>query len=488
MRVGVHVVEGAEQLLLRVLVAAGAVAADADADRARAAALALRLPDGVQDALAHALEVAVGAAEVRQFDRHRILRVAVLAAAALEQQPHLDVVAVPLLEVDDRRSGAEVVAGVLAGDGVHRVRPELAATGRLGDGVADLLGHPRLVGAGRRLDLEGRHAGVLADGAFALGGHVDVLGDDGERLGRLGAGRLRPHRGLHRGAHVGWEVRRRLDDEVEHGIEESWQHVGEYNPNQKGSGIAGIRGQEQGCGCRDRMGQGMGVAVRRTGAVAALICMMAAVAVGQTPAQQERHARRLFQPQDLGQLEGPDRDLWQKPEQIMDALGIADRSVVADLGAGGGWFTIRLARRVGPQGIVYAEDVQQEMLDATSRRAAEGRADATCGRCSARPPTRGCPAPVDAVLIVDTYHEMDDPVKLLGNLRRALKPSGPRRHRGLPEGRVRPRAARSRIAIDPEVIVRDAEAAGLRLLRRETFLPYQFLLVFGPSQATSSAR
>ena len=58
---------------------------------------------------------------------------------------------------------------------------------------------------------------------------------------------------------------------------------------------------------------------------------------------------RLFPPQDLGLLEGPDRDAWQKPDQIMDALAIADGSAVADIGAGAGWFTIRVARRVGPQ-------------------------------------------------------------------------------------------------------------------------------------------
>jgi hypothetical protein len=59
---------------------------------------------------------------------------------------------------------------------------------------------------------------------------------------------------------------------------------------------------------------------------------------------------RIFSPKDLGLLEPPDREAWQKPEQVMDALQIAEDSVVADLGAGGGWFTIRLARRVGPRG------------------------------------------------------------------------------------------------------------------------------------------
>src|SRR5512144_557167 len=104
--------------------------------------------------------------------------------------------------------------------------------------------------------------------------------------------------------------------------------------------------------------------------MAALVVLAAVIALaGTASAQRGRHGR-LFPPQDLGLLEGPDRDAWQKPEQIMDALAIADGSVVADIGAGAGWFTIRLARRVGPRGKVYAQDVQRQMLEAIRRRVA----------------------------------------------------------------------------------------------------------------------
>ncbi len=68
------------------------------------------------------------------------------------------------------------------------------------------------------------------------------------------------------------------------------------------------------------------------------------------PAPQRPAHGRLFPPEDLGILESPDRDEWQQPDRIMDALSIAEASHVADVGAGGGWFTIRLARRVGPNG------------------------------------------------------------------------------------------------------------------------------------------
>jgi len=189
-----------------------------------------------------------------------------------------------------------------------------------------------------------------------------------------------------------------------------------------------------------------------------------------------RHGR-LFPPQDLGLLEGPDRDLWQMPGQIMDALGVADGSVVADLGAGGGWFTIRLARRVGPNGKVYAEDIQRLMLEATRRRIArEGLRNVEPVLGTESDP-RLPAGKIDAVLVVDTYHEINDPVPLLRNLARSLKPQGRvgvvdfKRDGWGPGPPIDER-------VDPDLIVRDAEAAGLKLARRETFLPYQFFLIF----------
>src|SRR6188508_255771 len=91
-------------------------------------------------------------------------------------------------------------------------------------------------------------------------------------------------------------------------------------------------------------------------------------ALQQKPGKAEVRNPRLFAPQDLGLLEPPDREAWQKPDQVMDALHVAEGTTVVDLGAGGGWFTLRLARRVGPNGRVYAVDVQRLMIEAISRR------------------------------------------------------------------------------------------------------------------------
>jgi predicted methyltransferase len=190
-----------------------------------------------------------------------------------------------------------------------------------------------------------------------------------------------------------------------------------------------------------------------------------------------RHGR-LFPPQDLGLLEGPDRDLWQKPAQIMDSLGVADGSVVADLGAGGGWFTIRLARRVGPNGIVYAEDIQSQMIEATERRVLREGLRNVHSVLGTPDDPRLPPGRVQAVLMVDTYHEIENPVTLLRNLAKSLKPGARvgivdfKMEGGGPGPPLEQR-------VDPDTIVRDAQTAGLRLLAREAFLPYQFFLVLG---------
>jgi ubiquinone/menaquinone biosynthesis C-methylase UbiE len=192
-------------------------------------------------------------------------------------------------------------------------------------------------------------------------------------------------------------------------------------------------------------------------------------------AAQQQHVR-LFRPEDLGLLEGPDRDAWQRPDQIMDALRIGDGSKVADLGAGSGWFTIRLARRVGPNGIVYAEDIQRQMLEAIKRRVDRENLP-WVHTVFGEPNDPKLPGQVDAVLMVDAYHEVDQPVVLLRNIARYLLPGGRIAIVDFtPEGGGPGPAMEDRV--DSERVIRDAAAAGLVLESRETFLRYQYMLVF----------
>ena len=108
------------------------------------------------------------------------------------------------------------------------------------------------------------------------------------------------------------------------------------------------------------------------------------------------------------------------------------------MGAGGGWFTVRLARRVGPNGVVFAQDVQQQMLESISRRVErEGFSNVRYIRGERLDPKlpRGA---LDAVLMVDTYHEFENPVRLLRGVGGALKPTGRVGIVELPQRRRRP--------------------------------------------------
>jgi len=218
------------------------------------------------------------------------------------------------------------------------------------------------------------------------------------------------------------------------------------------------------------------VRLRPVAALAVLAALVTALgAVGQA---QDRRQIRRFSPEKLGELEGPDREAWQKSDAIMDALGIADGSSVADLGAGGGWFTVRLARRVGPRGRVYAEDVQKEMIESMNRRITrEGLHNVTIVLGTEENP--GLPLKsVDAVLVVNSYAEVLKGVEWLRNVRSALKPNG---RIGIVDfrkdgwGPGPPLDER----IDEAVVIKDAQAANLRLISKDTPLPFQYLLVFG---------
>jgi SAM-dependent methyltransferase len=221
--------------------------------------------------------------------------------------------------------------------------------------------------------------------------------------------------------------------------------------------------------------------------VAVAVALSAASnASAQTPPARSQHGR-LFPPQDLGLLEAPDRDEWQRPQQILDALGVADASIVADVGAGSGWFTVRLARRVGPNGVVYAQDVQPEMLAAITRRVQReglGNVRPVLGRGS----DPHLPAGVlDAVLLVGVVHEIEDRVALFRNLGLALKPGG---RMGVVDFRAGDSGpgpdASDRVAA--ETIEAEAARAGLRLQRSEAFLPFQYFLIFSrPESATAGA-
>ena len=209
-----------------------------------------------------------------------------------------------------------------------------------------------------------------------------------------------------------------------------------------------------------------------------VVLAVTVLALASVTAQQRDTHPRLFPPEQLVMLEGPDRSEWQQPDRVMDALQIADGFRVADVGAGGGWFTIRLARRVGPNGRVYAEDIQPEMIVSIEQRVKREdlkNVEARSGTAS----DPNLPKGLNAVLMVDTYPQLREPIAVLKSIASSLGPNG---RFGIvefkPDGAGGPGPDQSE-RIEPEVIKRQAAAAGLKLLSHETFLKYQYMLIFG---------
>jgi len=118
------------------------------------------------------------------------------------------------------------------------------------------------------------------------------------------------------------------------------------------------------------------------------------------------------------------RDEWQQPDRVMDALGIKAGSAVGDIGAGGGYFTFHLAKRVGPNGKVYAEDILEEEVKKIRDRAESEKLVQVEGIVGTKDDPKLPAEKLDAVLIVNAYHEMREHDSMLRALFRALKPGG----------------------------------------------------------------
>lgn len=176
-------------------------------------------------------------------------------------------------------------------------------------------------------------------------------------------------------------------------------------------------------------------------------------------------------------LDRPDRADREQPDKVLDALGVTEGQTVADVGAGTGYFTVRMARRVGLRGTVYATDLQPEMLRLLDARLSkEGLKNVQLVRAGDH--ETGLPdACCDLILMVDVYHELSDPQAILASLRHALKRSG---RLVLVEYRGEDPA----VAIKPEhkmtlvQIKREVGARGFHYLDSLEFLPDQRVVIF----------
>jgi SAM-dependent methyltransferase len=156
---------------------------------------------------------------------------------------------------------------------------------------------------------------------------------------------------------------------------------------------------------------------------------------------------------DLSIFDTPDRDKKLQIERVMDILNIHPGSTVADIGAGSGWFTVRAAKRAGDQGMIYAVDINPEAIKYIKDRTQKSNIHNVRTVLSS-PDDPKLPAnSIDSVLLLKTYHEIADPVRLLENLRKSL-------HAGARVGIIDRNGNGEDHGIDKSVVEREAGRAG----------------------------
>jgi cyclopropane fatty-acyl-phospholipid synthase-like methyltransferase len=175
-------------------------------------------------------------------------------------------------------------------------------------------------------------------------------------------------------------------------------------------------------------------------------------------------------------FDDPERDGWQKPLEVIQALKLAPDAAVADIGSGTGYFAVRLAHSV-PKGRVYGADVSPDMVKFLNERAAKEKL-ANLSSHLAGEADPNLLEPMDLVLVVDTYHHIGKRSAYFERLKSSLKPGGRVAiidfTLASPVGP--PKAAR----IAPERVTSEMAQAGYRLAERHDFLPNQYFLVFAP--------
>jgi ubiquinone/menaquinone biosynthesis C-methylase UbiE len=182
----------------------------------------------------------------------------------------------------------------------------------------------------------------------------------------------------------------------------------------------------------------------------------------------------------LARMESPDRAEWQKPDQVLAALGVRAGQTVCEVGIGPGYFALRLAQKVGRRGLVYAVDVEPRVLDAFRERLVRS------GLRNVLPvlalpedplvPAGAC----DLILVVNTLHHFEDKPAYLRRLARSLKPGGKLVNIDFFEHELPVGPAPAHNKVSREEFLKFVRGAKLRVLDEEEFLPYQYFFVLQP--------
>ena len=176
-------------------------------------------------------------------------------------------------------------------------------------------------------------------------------------------------------------------------------------------------------------------------------------------------------------LDRPERDLEEDPDLALRILRIPRGATVADIGAGSGYFTVRLAKAVGPTGKVYATDIQPGMLQLLEKTVARAKLTNVIPILGGLDDPKLPPGAIDLAIMVDVYHEFSQPQRMLQHIREALKPGGRLvllEYRAEdPDVPIRPEHKMTKAQVKLEI-----EHEGFKQQRVYDELPRQHLIVF----------
>lgn len=208
----------------------------------------------------------------------------------------------------------------------------------------------------------------------------------------------------------------------------------------------------------------------------ALLCTLSILpAAAQTP---HRHDHSFSGAEHWAKVfDDPQRDDWQKPHEVIQALKLKPDAVVADIGAGTGYFAVRFAHMV-PKGRVYAVDTEPDMVKYLTDRAKRSGLG-NLAAVQAQPGDPKLPGKADLAILVDVYHHIDNREQYFRRLQDSLQAGG---RLAIIDFRLDspvgpPRAAR----IAPEKVKSELQGAGYVLAEEHGFLPNQYFLVFRPA-------
>jgi predicted methyltransferase len=186
-------------------------------------------------------------------------------------------------------------------------------------------------------------------------------------------------------------------------------------------------------------------------------------------------------------LERPQRVTEERPDQVLEVMGLRPGDVVADVGAGSGYFTRRIAPRVAPGGTVFAVDVQNEMLDLLIESVEQEGLEGVVPILGADDDPRLPSGTVDWILLVDVYHEFSNPTAMLARMREALAPDG---RVALIEYRAEDGTGdhiRAEHRMSARQVLAEWKAAGFELVELHEFLPSQHLFILRAARTLADA-